>query len=115
MTVVSGIALLAAIGVAGVIFLRRAHFLVSLVRLGKPVDRGGDVGTRVRNEAVVVLGQKKLFQRLVPGLVHAMIFWGFLVLFPTILMAMLGAVDGDWGIPWLENQGWFAFLVDLFA
>ena len=38
-----------------------------------------------RNEAEIVLGQKKLLQRLVPGLMHAFIFWGFLVLFPTIV------------------------------
>ncbi len=28
-----------------------------------------------------------------PGSMHAFIFWGFLVLFPTILMALIGAVD----------------------
>ena len=70
---------------------------------------------RVRTEAVVVLGQKKLFQRLVPGLIHAFIFWGFLVLFPTIVMAMIGAVSKDHSIPWLGSQGWFALLVDLFC
>ena len=74
-----------------------------LVRLGKPSPRAGDVPVRVRNEAVVVLGQRKLFQRLGPGLVHAFIFWGFLVLFPTILMALLGAVDEDWTLPWLAG------------
>lgn len=115
MTAISGIALLAAIGVAGALFMRRALLLVSLVRLGKPVDRSGDVAQRLRTETTVVLGQKKLLQRLGPGLVHAFIFWGFLVLFPTILMALLGAVDRDWSIPWLEDQGWFALLVDLFA
>ena len=62
-----------------------------------------------------MLGQKKLFQRLVPGLVHAAIFWGFLVLFPTIVVAMIGAVDKDATLPWLGHQGWFALMVDLFA
>ena len=62
-----------------------------------------------------MLGQKKLLQRLVPGLMHAFIFWGFIVLFPTIVMAMIGAVDRDASLPWLAEQGWFAFLVDLFA
>ena len=47
---------------------------------------------RVRNEVEIVLGQRKLLQRLVPGLVHAFIFWGFIVLLPTILMAMIAAV-----------------------
>ena len=52
-----------------------------------------------------MLGQQKLFQRLVPGLMHAFIFWGFLVLFPTIVMAMIGAVDRDWSIPVARPPG----------
>jgi Fe-S oxidoreductase len=85
------------------------------VRLGQPAARRGDLPERARNEAVIVLGQRKLLQRLVPGLVHAAIFWGFLVLFPTIIAAMVGAVDRDATLPWLGEQGWFAALVDLFA
>jgi Fe-S oxidoreductase len=115
MTALSGALLLGAIAVAAGIFARRALLLVGIVRIGKPSDRSGDTSTRARNEAVVVLGQRKLLQRLVPGLVHAFIFWGFVVLFPTILMAMLGAVDRDWSFPWLGSQGWFALMVDVFA
>jgi Fe-S oxidoreductase len=88
---------------------------VDLVRLGKPVERTGDTPRRVRNEAEIVLGQRKLFQRLGPGLMHAAIFWGFIVLFPTIVIAMIGAVDRDATFPWLGHQGWFALLVDVFA
>ncbi|MDX6453326.1 MAG: hypothetical protein QOH16_3375, partial [Gaiellaceae bacterium] len=62
-----------------------------------------------------MLGQKKLFQRLVPGVMHALIFWGFLVLFPTIVMALVGAVNRDWAIPWLGARGWFMALVDVFV
>ena len=69
----------------------------------------------MKNEAVIVLGQKKLLQRLVPGLIHAAIFWGFLVLFPTIVIAMIGAVDKESTLPWLGHQGWFALMVDVFA
>src|SRR6266436_2260476 len=32
---------------------------------------------------------------------HAAIFWGFLVLFPTIVIAMIGAVDLRSTLPWL--------------
>src|SRR4030095_14233176 len=109
------LALAAALAVSGFLFGRRVKLLADLVKLGSPVDRSGDVPTRVRNEAEIVLGQRKLLQRLVPGLVHAAIFWGFLVLFPTIVIAMIGAVDKDATLPWLGNQGWFAFMVDLFA
>ncbi len=100
---------------AGGLFARRALLLVRLVRMGKPVDRSDDVAARVRKEAVLVLGQRKLLQRLVPGLMHAFIFWGFIVLFPTIVIAMIGAVDRNETIPWLGAQGWFAALADLFV
>jgi len=88
---------------------------VQLVRAAKPTERFDDLPGRVKNEAVIVLGQKKLFQRLLPGVMHALIFWGFLVLFPTIVMAMVAAVNRDWAIPWLGSQGWFMALVDVFV
>jgi Fe-S oxidoreductase len=81
----------------------------------------GDIPARVGNEATIVLGQRKLLQRLVPGLVHAFIFWGFIVLFPTIFIAMFAIVDRESPLPsgsplgWLESQGWYALLVDVFA
>jgi len=109
------VGLVVLLAVSGGLFARRALFLTRLVLAGKPVDRRSDVAGRVKNEAVIVLGQRKLLQRLVPGLMHAFIFWGFLVLFPTIVMAMIAAVDRHQGIPWLSRQGWFAFLVDLFV
>ncbi len=91
------------------------------MRSGKAVDRVSDVAHRVGNETAIVLGQKKLLQRFVPGLVHAFIFWGFLVLFPTIFMAVAAILNRDEPLPaasplgWLESQGWYALLVDVFA
>ncbi len=120
-SIASTLALVAAIAVAGALFARRAWFLVRLVRLGKPVDRTTELPARVRNEATIVLGQRKLLQRIVPGLMHAFIFWGFLVLFPTIFLALIGVVDREPSLPsgsplgWLAAQGWFAFVVDLFV
>ena len=114
-TAASALVLAGALAIAGGLFLRRAHLLYRIVRLGQPAGRSGEVGRRVRTEATVVLGQRKLLQRLGPGLVHALIFWGFVVLFPTILMAFLGAVDPDWTLPWLGHQGWFFLLVDVFC
>jgi Fe-S oxidoreductase len=101
--------------VSAALFGRRALLLYRLIRMGKPAARFGDVPARAKAEAVVVVGQSKLLQRLLPGLMHAAIFWGFLVLFPTIVIAMIGAVDPHGTLPWLGAQGWYALLVDLFA
>src|SRR5581483_7143251 len=113
--VAGALGLTALASVAGAVFARRALFLWQLVRRGQPSDRSGDLGRRVRAEAVVVLGQRKLLQRLVPGLMHAFVFWGFLVLFPTILLAAVSAVDRNQTIPWLGRQGWFMTLADVFV
>jgi Fe-S oxidoreductase len=87
---------------------------VRLTRAARPLDRTDDLPRRVRNEATIVLGQRKLFQRLVPGAMHALIFWGFLVLFPTIVMAGIGAVGRHASFPWLGAQGWYMAMVDVF-
>jgi Fe-S oxidoreductase len=88
---------------------------VGQVRGARPNDRPRDVPQRVRNEVEIVLGQRTLLQRLGPGLMHAFIFWGFLVLFPTIVMAMIAAVDKNAEFPWLGSQTWFGWMVDLFV
>ena len=103
------------LGVSGFLFARRVGLLVGLVKVGSPAERSGEVPARLRNEAVIVVGQRKLLLRLVPGLVHAAIFWGFVVLFPTIVIAMIGAVDKHATLPWLGDQGWFALMVDVFC
>lgn len=62
-----------------------------------------------------MLGQRKLLERFWPGLMHAFVFWGFLVLAPTILIAMIGIVDRHQTLPWLGAQGWYALMVDAFC
>ena len=112
---IAGLVLAAMLAVSAALFAVRVRFLLALLGAAAPVKRGGDVERRVRNEATIVLGQRKLLQRLGPGLIHAFIFWGFLVLAPTILIAMIGVVDKHTTLPWLGHQGWFALLVDIFA
>jgi len=103
------------VALSGTLFVRRVLLLVSLVRAGQPATRSGQLPRRVRNEATIVLGQRKLLQRLGPGLMHAFIFWGFLVLAPTIVIALIGVVDKHSTLPWLGHQGWYALLVDVFC
>ena len=112
---IAGLVLAAMLAVSAALFAVRVRFLLALLGAAAPVKRGGDVERRVRNEATIVLGQRKLLQRLGPGLIHAFIFWGFLVLAPTILIALIGVVDKHTTLPWLGHQGWFAFLADIFA
>jgi len=101
--------------VAVVVFVRRARARMALLRAARPAARTAEVGARARRELVQVLGQRKLFQKALPGVMHACIFWGFLVLFPTIVEAMLAIVDDGRSLPVIGQAPWFLFLVDLFA
>jgi Fe-S oxidoreductase len=100
---------------AGGIFLLRADLLFRLVRLGRPVRRLDNLPKRLEQEAVVVLGQRKLLQRLGPGLMHAFIFWGFLVLLTTIIEAFGEVFDERFAIPFIGRTGWLGLIQDAFA
>ncbi len=109
------VVLLLVLAIAAGLFTRRARLLSRLIGLGRPVDRRGDLGRRVARETGQVLGQRKLFQRALPGLMHAFIFWGFLVLLTTILEALGQAIMPDFALPLIGHAGWLGSLQDVFA
>ncbi len=101
--------------IAIAIFARRTFLLYRLVRLGQPVDRFDDLPKRLELETTVVLGQRKLLQRTVPGLMHAFIFWGFLVLLTTILEAIGQIYSRGFDIPLVGGSAGLSLIQDLFA
>ena len=103
------------VAIAGGLAARRARLLTRLVRLGRPVERAGDVPTRVGREGTEVLAQRKLFQRPVPGLMHALIFWGFLILLTTIAEVAAELIDPAFELPWIGGTAWLGLVQDVFA
>jgi Fe-S oxidoreductase len=112
---VGPIVLLGLLAIAGGLFLQRVWTLLQLVRLGRPVSRLDDLPQRVGTEAVVVFGQRKLLQRIGPGLMHAFIFWGFLILLTTIVEVGGEVFDERFAIPLIGRTGWLGLLQDAFA
>ena len=97
------------------LFVARGRPRLDIVRAARPAGPLDHPGARARRELIQVLGQRKLFQKAIPGAMHATIFWGFLILLPTIAEAMLAVIDPAWTLPYLGHAAWFAFLQDLFA
>jgi len=95
-----GLLLLMAFGA----FSRRADQLRRFVMLGKPVQRFDDIPKRIELETTVVLGQRKLLQRFLPGIMHAFIFWGFLVLLTTIVEAFGEVFRDRFAIPLIGHS-----------
>jgi Fe-S oxidoreductase len=103
------------VALAGGLAARRARLLLLLVRQGRPVERRGDLPKRAVREGTEVLGQRKLFQRALPGLMHALIFWGFLVLLTTIVEVAGQVIDPSFEIPVIGGTRWLGLAQDVFA
>ncbi|MGH2819828.1 MAG: Fe-S oxidoreductase, partial [Actinomycetota bacterium] len=109
-----GMTLLLALALA--LFARRARELVGFLQLGQPDDRiPRDWARKLKDQLVVVLGQRKLLQWTVPGLMHFFIFWGFVILFTTIVEAFGAVYDEDFHLPLIGRWGVLGFLQDFFV
>jgi Fe-S oxidoreductase len=113
--VARAVVLLAAVALAVGLAARRGRLLTRLVRLGRPTDRRGDLPVRLAREGTEVLGQRKLFQRFLPGLMHALIFWGFLILLTTILEVAGQLIDPAFELPVVGGTRWLGLIQDVFA
>jgi Fe-S oxidoreductase len=69
--------------VAVALFWRRAGRHLAVLRAGRPIARTDQPLRRIWGILVYVIGQRRLLNDLGPGLMHAFIFWGFLVLLVT--------------------------------
>ncbi|MFB9363801.1 (Fe-S)-binding protein [Amorphoplanes nipponensis] len=96
---------------------RRLFMLYRLGRAAQPADPGRTRGgaARLRAELTEVLGQRKLLAWTVPGVAHALAFWGFLVLALTIVEGYGALFQRDFHLPLIGTEPWLGFLEDLFV
>jgi Fe-S oxidoreductase len=99
---------------------RRLWWLYRVARSGQPAPErvaavrehpGRDAGI----EATEVIGQRKLLQWSVPGVAHALTFWGFTVLLLTILETYGALFSRTFAIGWIGHSAVLGFIEDLFA
>ncbi len=101
-----------AVAVAG----RRFWWLGRLIGSGRGAPgRLHGVGSKLWAETTEVVGQRKLLKRPIPGLAHALTFWGFIVLLFTILEAYGALFQRNFSVPLIGHDSWLGFLEDLFA
>ncbi len=96
---------------------RRIAWLVKLIRSGQQAPgRWDGIGERLRAQVVEVFGQRRLLRWSAPGLAHFFTFWGFVILFATIVEAY-GAlvISQDFAFPFFGHARWLGFLEDFFA
>ncbi len=103
--------LIAAMGVFGYRCYQRAQHL----RLGRPAGPFGQWGRRAVDVLVFVCGQARLVRFRGTGLAHVFIFWGFVLLLPTIVQALLEGLFPGFVLPFLATFGPLLLLQDFIA
>jgi Fe-S oxidoreductase len=78
--------------IASSFFALNVQRLVSYLKLGYAENRTDHPFTRIRNLFVVGIAQKKIFRDPIAGPMHALIFWGFMVLTAGTLEMLISGV-----------------------
>ena len=95
---------------------RRVLFLYRLVSAGQPSPgRLDDWPRRAVAQVREVFGQARLLKWNVPGVAHFFVFWGFLVLFFTIIEAFGALFVVDFAIPIIGKTRVLGFIEDFFG
>ncbi|WP_018084399.1 (Fe-S)-binding protein [Desulfurispora thermophila] len=92
-------------------FGRAVQEKLRLLRLGRPVQYNQH-GQRLRDFLVYVLGQRKLLQERF-GVVHVVIFWGFIIISLGTLQFVGEGLYAYWRLPGLGQWPWFYFALNL--
>ena len=99
---------------------RRLWWLKRLAFSGQPAPERVEAvrthpGRDVATEATEVVGQRKLLKWTVPGVAHALTFWGFTVLLLTIIESYGALFSRTFSLPWIGHWAFIGFIEDLFA
>jgi ferredoxin len=78
----------------GYFIYNRIRFIAGNIRLGKEADIKGDRSKRWRNLLLIAFGQKKMFKRPIPAILHLFVYVGFLVINLEVLEFIIDGIAG---------------------
>jgi ferredoxin len=94
MAFVQQAAFLVTLGIAIYLIRQRVVRIRQTIQLGKKVELTGDSAERWKNVLLIAFGQKKMFKRPVPAILHFFIYAGFLIINLEVLEFVLDGVLG---------------------
>lgn len=114
MMIIQQIAFLITLGVAVYFVTKRVKFIKSNIALGKDTVVTGDTSERWKNVFLIAFGQKKMFKRPLPAILHFFIYIGFLVINIEVLEFIIDGLAGTHRVfkPFLG--GFYFVLMNIF-
>lgn len=89
------IAFVAVLLAAGYVLFRRIRFIRDNIRLGRPLEIKDHTAQRWRNTILIAFGQKKMFKRPVPAILHLFVYAGFLIINIEVLEFIIDGLTGS--------------------
>lgn len=81
-------------GFFGFLIAKRIGKIAGNIKLGKEARLARDSGQRLRNMLLIAFGQKKMFKRIVPALLHLLIYVGFVLINIEVLEIVIDGIAG---------------------
>ena len=103
------IALLAGVG----FFVFNIKKLIRNIKLGREEDRSDNKGQRFKNMAKIALGQYKMVVRPVSGIIHVLVYLGFIIINIEVLEIIIDGIFGTHRI-FSFLGGFYDFLIGVF-
>lgn len=94
MSYLSQLSFILLLGFTFYLIYKNSNRISKNIKLGKPINLSGDRDQRLKKVALVAFGQKKMFKRIVPAMLHLFVYLGFLIvnieIFEIIIDGLLG-------------------------
>jgi heterodisulfide reductase subunit C len=114
MSILSRVIFLLIFAVAGYFLYKRISFLRKAILLGKDVDRSDNPAERWKVMGLVALGQKKMFKRIIPALLHLCLYVGFLIINIEVLEFVIDGLSGEHRFFAPFTGTWYAIALNIF-
>lgn len=94
MQYIPNVLFLIALAVGVGFFVRNIRKLIRNIKLGRDVDRSDNKSARWRNMARVALGQSKMVSRPIAGILHIIVYVGFIIINIEVLEIIIDGILG---------------------
>lgn len=81
-------------GFFGFLIAKRIKRISSNIKMGKEAKLEDNSGKRLQNMLLIAFGQKKMFKRIVPALLHLLIYVGFVLINIEVLEIVIDGIAG---------------------
>ena len=114
MQLVQQILFIILVGFAIYLFSGKVKEIVGNINLGREEDLSGNRKERWRNVLLLALGQKKMFRYPLVGILHFIIYAGFIIINIEVLEIVLDGVFGTHRMFANPLGGFYTFVIDFF-